>query len=231
MVDVAGADVDAEDDRRDDRGLGSGVEAFNVGGRVGLGVAQRLGVGERIGVVGTLLRHLREDVVGGAVDDAHHAGHVFTDERFAQRTDERDAAGDGGFEEQIDARIGRDGVELRTMSSQQFLVAGDDGLAVLECGANEGSSRLETADELDDEIDLRIGDDRGRVGREQRRVGELVSVLGDVANGDRPDRQLDPGPLDDGVAAGGDQVDEGTAHVSAAEESDGEVGHGAERSR
>ena len=48
-VHVAGDDAGAERDRRDDRGLGRGVEALDVGGGVALGVAERLRLGERVG--------------------------------------------------------------------------------------------------------------------------------------------------------------------------------------
>ena len=48
-VHVAGDDARAERDRRDDRGLGRGVEALDVGGGVALGVAELLRLGERVG--------------------------------------------------------------------------------------------------------------------------------------------------------------------------------------
>ena len=41
-VDVAGDDVGVEGDAGEDRGLGGGVEALDVGGRVALGVAEAL---------------------------------------------------------------------------------------------------------------------------------------------------------------------------------------------
>ena len=47
-VDVAGDDARAERDRGDDRRLGRGVEALDVGGRVALGVPERLRLGERV---------------------------------------------------------------------------------------------------------------------------------------------------------------------------------------
>ena len=48
-VHVAGDDLRAERDRREDRGLRRGVEALDVGGRVAFGVAERLRLGERVG--------------------------------------------------------------------------------------------------------------------------------------------------------------------------------------
>ena len=41
---------DAERDAGDDGGLGAGVVALDVGGRVALGVAERLGLGQGVGV-------------------------------------------------------------------------------------------------------------------------------------------------------------------------------------
>ena len=85
VVDVAGDDLGAEGDRGDDRRLGAGVEALDVGGRVALGEAEALGLGERVAVVGALLGHLREDVVGRAVDDADHAADRLAAQALAQR--------------------------------------------------------------------------------------------------------------------------------------------------
>jgi hypothetical protein len=55
-----------------DRSLGRGVVAFDVGGGIGLGIAERARVGQSALVVGAGAVHLGKDVVGGAVDDAGH---------------------------------------------------------------------------------------------------------------------------------------------------------------
>ena len=51
-VDVGGGDPGVERERGQDRGLGGGVEALDVGGRVGLGVPELLGLLERLGEAG-----------------------------------------------------------------------------------------------------------------------------------------------------------------------------------
>ena len=50
--------------------LVGGVEAADVEGRVGLGVALGLRLREHVGERAMLLLHLRQDVVAGAVEDA-----------------------------------------------------------------------------------------------------------------------------------------------------------------
>ena len=95
----------AEGDRGDDGGLGRGVVALDVGGGVPLGEAQALGLGQGVGVgrrPASVMR--REDVVGGAVDDAHHPADGLAHQRLAQRPHQRDAAGHRGLEQQVHAR-------------------------------------------------------------------------------------------------------------------------------
>jgi hypothetical protein len=96
-------DRGVEGERGEDRALGGGVVAADVGGRVGLGVAERLRLGEHVGVGGALLGHPGEDVVGGAVEDADHPRDPVAGERLLQRLDDRDRAGDRGLVGEVDA--------------------------------------------------------------------------------------------------------------------------------
>ena len=154
---------DAEGDGGDDRRLGAGVEALDVGGRVALGEPERLRLGERDAVVGALLGHLGEDEVRRAVDDAHHPPDRLAAQALAQRADERDAAGDRGLEQQVDAGVVGRGVELGADVGEQLLVRRDDGLALRERGGDELAGRLDPADDLDDEVDRRVVDHAVRV--------------------------------------------------------------------
>ena len=84
--------------------LVGGVPAVHVERGVGLGVAERLGLGER-GLEGEAgVGHAAEDVVRGAVDDAEKRQDAVADERILHRADDRDAARDGGLE--MDRRVG-----------------------------------------------------------------------------------------------------------------------------
>ena len=124
-----------------DRGLGGGVEALDVGGRVGLGVAELLGLLERLGEAGAGGVHLVEDEVGGAVDDAQHAGHLVTGQRLAQRPQDRDRAGDGGLVVEVALGLRRGLEERRPVLGQQRLVGGDDAGAVLQRGEDQRRGR------------------------------------------------------------------------------------------
>ncbi len=77
-MDVLERNPHPEGEARQDGGLGGGVGAGDVSGRIGLGVSQALGLSQGLAVGGGLSRHLGEDVVGGAVDDSHHRGDALT---------------------------------------------------------------------------------------------------------------------------------------------------------
>jgi hypothetical protein len=117
-----------------------------------------------------LLAHLRQDVVRRTVDDAHHATDWLATQALAQRPHDRDGAGDRRLEEQVDACLLGGIEQLDADVGQQLLVRRDDRLAGSEGGGDQLSRRLDAADDLDDEIDVWIGDDSRSVVGEQRRV-------------------------------------------------------------
>jgi hypothetical protein len=77
-----------------------GVDAADVEGGVGLGVAEALGLGEDPGIGRLLGLHPGEDVVAGAVHHPHDPGDAVAGEALGQRLDHRDAAGDRRLEAQ-----------------------------------------------------------------------------------------------------------------------------------
>ena len=103
-VHVGGDDARAERDGGDDRSLGRGVEALDVGSGIRLGEPERLRVGERVVERLAAVGHAGEDVVGRAVHDAHDPPDAVAGERLAQRPHERDAAADRRLEQEVDAR-------------------------------------------------------------------------------------------------------------------------------
>ena len=193
-VHVGGGDAGVEGEAGQDRGLGGGVEALDVGGRVGLGVPELLGLLERLVEAGAGGVHPVEDEVGGAVDDAEHAGDPVAGERLAQRTQDRDRAGDGGLVVEVAAGLLGGREQGAAVLGEQGLVGRDHAGAVLERGEDQRAGGLDAADHLDHDVDVVAGDQGLGVGGEQ--------VLGqvDVARQAEP-AYGDAGQLDRGADA------------------------------
>ena len=81
----------------EDRRFAGGVEAVDVGGRVGLGIALGLRVGEHVGVIGTLGVHARQDVVGGTVENTGDGQDLVAHQVVLKRAHDGDAAAAAGL--------------------------------------------------------------------------------------------------------------------------------------
>jgi hypothetical protein len=182
VVHVPGHHRGAEGDAGDDRHLGARVVALDVGGGIGLGVAEGLRLRQRVLVGCARLGHAGEDVVGRAVDDAHHPRDALAHERLAQRADDRDAPGHGRLEQQVDAGVLRSFEQLGPGRGEELLVAGDHRLAGLDGGEDEVARRVDAADHLDDHVDLGVGHHGVGVGGEQRGIDPRPAGLGEVAH-------------------------------------------------
>ncbi len=177
-VDVVQAHAGVEGDPGEDGGLGSGVEALDVGGRVGLGVPERGGLVEGLLVAGARGVHLVEDEVGGAVDDAEDPVDLVAGEGLAQRPDQRDGTGDGGLVVEVPAVLGGGGVQRGAVLGEERLVGRDDGGAVLEGGGDEGAGGLDPPDDLHHDVDVAAFDEGGGVGGDQGGVDALADLGG-----------------------------------------------------
>ena len=157
-VDLVEGDAGAEGEARQQGELVGGVEAADVEGGIGLGVALRLRFLEDIGEGAMLFQHLRQDVVAGAVEDAVDAADLVGGQRFAHGLDDRDAAGDRRLEVERDAVLLGQPRQLGAVLGQQRLVGGDDVLAGAQRGLDGGFGRaVVAADQLDEDVDGRIG--------------------------------------------------------------------------
>ena len=92
---------DAEGDGAHDGRLVRGVDAFDVEGRVGLGVAAALRVLQRLLERDALVAHLGQDEVRGAVDDAGDPLDAVGRKALTQRLDDGNAAGHGSLEGEV----------------------------------------------------------------------------------------------------------------------------------
>jgi hypothetical protein len=142
----------AKREPREDRHLRGGVRAADVVGGIGLREAQPLRLGERLLVIAAAARHLREDEVRRAVDDAVDALDVRGGERFAQHAHDRDHACNGRLESQQHAALACQRPQLLAVAGEQLLVGGDHVLARAERAKHILASRFDPADQLDDQI-------------------------------------------------------------------------------
>ncbi len=181
-----GIDAGAVGDAGEDRELLGGVEALHVEARIGLGIAEALGVLEALGKRQPLLLHARQDVIAGAVEDAVDAGKGIAGEALAQRLDDRDRAADGGFEiERRPVRLGEIG-ERGAVPGEQRLVRGHHRLAGGERGFHRALGGIAVAaHQFDEHVDAGVGRERDGIADEARRRGAEVPLLGGVARAHR----------------------------------------------
>src|SRR5262245_23877516 len=165
-VDLFDFDRDLERERREDGDFVSHVAPLDVVGRIGFGEPGGLGLGERFGERLPLALHLRQDVVGRAVDDAGDARDAVGLQPPLQGRDQRDAAPDRRFEENRNVVAVGQVEYLGAMFGDQLFVGRDDVFPVRDRAFDNLISRVNAARDLDQNLYLRV-------------VGELERVVGD----------------------------------------------------
>jgi hypothetical protein len=128
-VDRVEARAAAERQGRQQRQLVRGVDAVDVEGRIGLGVAQALRLGQHVGELAPGLAHGGEDEIAGAVKDAVDAQDAVGGQPLTQRADDRDAARDRCLVPQLRAGVLGQPRKLVAVQRQHRLVGRDHGLA------------------------------------------------------------------------------------------------------
>ena len=164
----------------EDAGLVRGVEAVDVEGRVRLGVAELLGVGEDLVERLALVLHAREDVVARAVEDAVDLEDLVAGEPLAEAADDRDAAAHGRAEVDVHAVLLRRVEDLLAVFREKLFVGGHHGLARVERRQHERARHAGAADRLHDDAHVGRGDHGLRVRRENVRVHAHAAVRRDV---------------------------------------------------
>ena len=164
----------------EDAGLVRGVEAVDVEGRVRLGVAELLGVGEDFVERLALVLHAREDVVARAVEDAVDLENLVAGEPLAEAADDRDAAAHGRAEVDVHAVLPRRVEDLLAVFGEQLLVGGDHRLARVERRQDKRAGDARASDRLDHDAHGRVRDHGLRVRGEHVRVHAYAAVRRDV---------------------------------------------------
>src|SRR5690606_3293275 len=138
-------------------------DAFHVEGRIGFGIAKRLGFGQYV-IEGTaLVAHFGENEVAGTVDDARHPLDAVGRQAFAQRLDDRNATGHRCLVGHHHALLPGSGEDLVAVHGDQCLVGGDHVLAVGNGFHDDLQRHVITTDQLDNDVDVRIACQRQRI--------------------------------------------------------------------
>ena len=131
-----------------------------------------MGVGKDRLEVAALVLHAGENVVGGAVDDAHDRLDAIDAERTFERSDDRNTATDGGFDHDVDACGSGGFVNFFAVAGDDSFIGSDDMFAAVDSIEDESASRFETTDDFNDDIDIGIVDDAIEIGCVDR-LGEV----------------------------------------------------------
>ena len=187
-VDRGRIDLGAESEASQDGKLLRGIVAFDVERRIGFRVTEALRLAQAFIEGDTVLFHAREDVIAGAVEDAVDAGESVAVERFTQRFDDRDAAGNRGLEIERHALAFRERRKLVTMSGKERLIGGHHRLAGRKRGLDRAFGWIAgPADHLDQHIDGGIGGERYGIREPAEFLKIDVALLASRTRADRDD--------------------------------------------
>ena len=166
-VDVVEGQAGVKAQGGQDGGLGGGVVALHVRGRVGLRVAQTGCFCQRILVGRAGGFHGVQDEVGGAVDDSGDALDLVTSQGAAQHAHHGDGSGHRGLEVQVHPGPVRCLREFLRVGGHQRLVGGDHGFTCVQRSEHELAREVDAADDLHHEVDVIAQDERLGVVRKQ----------------------------------------------------------------
>ena len=142
-----------------DSGLSGSIQSLHISSRIGLGIALGLGILQHNIIVGSLIRHLGQHIIGGTIDNAHNLGNLVARETFLQRGDNWNTAAYAGLKAEIHTLGLCHLKELMAHLSHHILVGSNHMLAILHGIQHELKGRMQAAHKLYHNIYLRIIDD------------------------------------------------------------------------
>jgi hypothetical protein len=99
------------------------VHALDVEGRIGLGIALVLGLGQGLGKGQALVAHLGQDVVGRAVQDADDASDAVAGQGLLEGLDNGHGPGAAGFVIEAEPLLRGQGEQFRPRAASRALLA------------------------------------------------------------------------------------------------------------
>ena len=153
-LDLAGADAQAERERAQDRQLRGRIAAVEIGRRIGLGVAARAGIGDRLVDRAARRVHVRQHGIAGAVQDRVDARDPLAGEAVAQRANDRHRAADRRLEAQLPPLPLGERQQRVTVVRDDLLVRRDHRFAGEQRAADVVDGRLGADDRFDDDVDV-----------------------------------------------------------------------------
>ena len=208
---VGSEGVDRDDDQLEER-----VVSFDVERGVALGKSQSLSLRQRVGIRFGVVEHAREDVVRRTVQNALDLEQQVVVVVLLEIADHGDRAARRGVVQQCHIVFLLQVDQLRQVAGEHGLVARNDGDAFLEGRLDDFVGGRRIVDHLHDQVDLRIGEDHFRIGREIGRV--------DAAGFVRPHADLDDFRM--GVAGFAEYLEDALSDYAEAEKADFDLIHG-----
>ena len=201
------------------------VEAVDVKRGIRLGVAELLGVLEDDVKGKALILHAREDVVARAVEDAVDRLGVIARETLAQHADDRNAAADRGTEIDVDVVGLRRLENLLAVLGEQLLVRRHNTLLRVERIQDKLLRNARAADRFDDDLNLRVGDRRRRVRRQNARRNRNATIRRNVEICDLLENDVDVQALGHDVMMLQETVRDARAHGSKTQNANSDLLH------
>ena len=223
-VDLVGLDAAVEGEGGEDGELVGGVNAFDVVGGVGFGVAEALGLLEGFCVGCAALGHFGDHVVGSAVDDGAEAADIVGLKFALEDADDGDAAADAGFVAEFDAVSAGKVEESWAVLGHDLFVGGDDGFAGAEGAGDAIGGGGFAADQLDHDVDVIALAEGERVIKEVGVGDDAVATRCGVADGDGSNGEVAPGATGEGGSVAAEFVEDAPAHDAEAEQADADIG-------
>jgi len=177
-----------------------------------------LGLAKRILEFNAILRHARENVIAGAVQNPAESLNVIADEAIPQSADDRNAPANAGFESQADFLQLRRLHQTETIHGQHSLVGGHNVFATLERSLDKTSCRLDPSDQFHHQI-ATVLQHFVRL-RGKKCAIHAVALFFEIANQNLRDTQLDARALADERLIPTDKLYQAAANGSATQQSD-----------